>query len=246
MNELTSIGKVDWNNSDLVNYLPQFYELYEQRPIEDNNGGMMSSHLFPMYFLLKKLNPKVIIESGVYKGQGTWFFNKILPQAKIFSIDINPHVRQLDINGVEYFDKDVFEYDWKKIIHEYDSSIDLANDCLLFFDDHQNAIMRLKHFLNIGFKNFVFEDNYPLDVCPDCYSLKKAFYDNEDSKWLKSNLDIYYEFPPIFSFEKTRWGELAEKYPTQPPLLNLIENEYQKIFYDERLTYTYICYSKFK
>lgn len=240
------IGNVDWKRQDMVNCLKEFSELYETRPIFDNNGGMMSSHLFPMFFLLKKLNPKVIIESGVYKGQGTWFFNKILPNAKIFSVDINPQVRQLTIDNVEYFDKDAFEYDWKNIIYNYDKNIDIEKDCLLFFDDHQNAMSRLAHFQPLGFKNFVFEDNYPFDICPDCYSLKKAFYESNDNKWLKNNLETYYEFPPIFSYEKTRWGEDAELYPTHLPLLVIVEEPYQQIFFDERLTYTWICYAKLK
>lgn len=243
--EPASIGEVNWERTDLINCLPQFAELYSQRPIPDNNGGMMSSHLMPMYFILKKLQPPIIVESGVYKGQGTWFFNKIVPAARILSVDINPQVRQLSIPGVDYFDKDVFEYDWNQIISSIQPGI-AERDCLLFFDDHQNALSRLKHFIKLGFKRFIFEDNYPYDVCPDCYSIKKAFFNAADAEWLHDNLKIYYEFPPLFIDALTRWGDQWEKYPTHAPLLDKIDEKYQQIFFDERHTYTWICYIELK
>jgi hypothetical protein len=171
---------------------------------------------------------------------------------------------------VKYFDKDFFKIDW--------SIIPDKNDTLLFFDDHQNALERIKKGKEIGFKRYIFEDNYPSKQ-GDCYSLKKAFQhagfnpndkkkgikttikqlinpvkwkkippNSQDSEYLKEVLDIYYEFPPVFKKYNTRWGDTWEEnhYPTPPPLYDNVEHDYLKIFDEEAIHYTWICYARLK
>ena len=48
---------------------------------------MLSPHMFLMWFALKTLQPKVVIESGVWLGQGTWFVEKACPDARICCLD---------------------------------------------------------------------------------------------------------------------------------------------------------------
>ena len=73
----------------IINEIREFEKLYSERPVKDNMGGMLSPHLFNTWKYLKEAQPKVIIESGVWKGLGTWIIEKAIPDAKIFSIDIN-------------------------------------------------------------------------------------------------------------------------------------------------------------
>ena len=75
----------------MLELIDEFHQLYQTRPIKDNNGGMKSGHMFPSWFVIKTLQPKYIIESGVWKGLGTWFFEKASPNSKIISIDPNPN-----------------------------------------------------------------------------------------------------------------------------------------------------------
>lgn len=69
-----------------------------------------------------------------------------------------------------------------------------------------------------------------------------------DSKLLQKNLDIYYEFPPIFKPGKTRWGDDWEEtsYPTPKPILEQSNKTTHKVFWDEALSYTWICYVMLK
>ena len=67
-----------WKSAEITELINEFSELYETRPIKDNSGGMKSPHMFPAWFVVKKLKPKVLIESGVWKGQGTWFNDKFI------------------------------------------------------------------------------------------------------------------------------------------------------------------------
>ena len=63
-----------FSREEMIELIDEFHQLYQTRPIKDNNGGMKSGHMFPSWFVIKKLQPEYIIESGVWKGLGTWFF----------------------------------------------------------------------------------------------------------------------------------------------------------------------------
>ena len=268
------VGKVPWSRKEMIEKLYEFSNLYKQRPIEVNKGGMRSSHMFQAWFALKKLNPKVIIESGVWYGQGTWFFENACPNAELFCIDINLNRIRYRSDKAKYFYSDFSTIDWSTLPKD---------ETVLFCDDHQNSYERVKTAKWFGFKHLIIEDNYPPYV-GDCYSLKKAFLNvgfkynpsrpksikarikrkiekhigitryseipanNVDSTYLEQNLDVYYEFSPIFKSKHTRFGALwdDDNFPTNEPLLNLQEEEYQRIFFDEAGYYNWMCYVKLK
>ena len=239
---------------DLKNQLDEFLSLYENRPIKNNTGGMNSSHLFPFYYLLKKINPEVIIESGIWKGLGTWLIEKTCPNSKIISIDPVLSTRQYISNNVKYLTQDFLTMDWSEYVN--------ANT-LVFFDDHQDSLPRLLHCKKYNLNKVIFEDNYPPNQ-GDCYSLKKIleqkkyvkdinskkewFNPSEEDFTLLNNLiKNYEEAPPIFKSEFTRWGDLWDKeYKTQLPLLNSSDIEKYDIFYQECKSYTWLCYVELK
>ena len=241
-----------WDRTDILAYLPEFYELYSSRPIDDNTGGMKSAHMFNIWYILKKLKPKVIIESGVWMGQGTWFFEKACPESMIVCIDPNLNFRKYISPTAQYTTQDFLTIDWSKAID--------TSESLVFFDDHQNSAHRLSHCNKHGFKHVVVEDNYPYNQ-GDCCSPKKILSQKEyvidsnavrtyyppnktEFEMVTNNVDYYQEMPPIFTDKKTRWGDSwNENYETPQPLLSGPEDEYKyPIFFQERFDYTWICY----
>lgn len=237
MQEITKINEPIWTIEDVKSSLEEFSELYKQRPIANNKGGMKSPHLLASWLAIKQIQPKYIIESGVWWGQGTCFFEKAAPEAKLICIDPNPFRIKYKSKNAQYLTRDFKAIDWS----------DLPKDStLVFFDDHQNAVERLKIAQKAGFKHIIFEDNYPANQ-GNCYSLKKAFMkaghrlsvsnrkkipsiesikqlikflvfkmdtpdfdippNSEDAEFLKEIIEIYYEFPLVFKSEVTRWGE---------------------------------------
>lgn len=278
MNNVITIGSVPWTREEMQEKLREFALIYKERPIIDNTGGMKSPHLFLTWFVLSKLRPKAIVESGVYLGQGTWFFEQACPDAELHCIELNLDRIQYRSEQAQYYDRDFSTIDWSNLPKE---------ETVLFFDDHQDAYERVKIAKWFGFNHLLFEDNYPPSR-GDCYSLKRVFmhagftpvilksvksklkftiaallrrklrihipnYDHIlpnyiDGKYLRQNLEIYYELPPVFKAERTRWGDLWDdkNYPTPAPLLTSVENEYQQIFLDEAVNYTWICYVKLK
>jgi hypothetical protein len=236
---LAEIGSPGWTRKNIKDSMSVFCEIYKQRPINDNVGGMKAPHAFAIWFILRFLKPKFIIESGVFKGQGTWLFEKASPSSKIYSIDINLSQRVYISKNVTYFSKDFSALNWGQIDKE---------KTLVFFDDHQNAIDRIKFCKKEGFKALVFEDNYPTGQ-GDCYSLKQAFdRGNIDAQFLKRELKVYYEMPPIFKSKMTRWGDdwVDKRYPTPEALFAQVESEYLQLFYNEAMNYTWMCYVELK
>ena len=263
---IISISSPAWTNEDIINSFDEFNELYKSRPIKDNVGGMKLPHAFASFFMLKQLQPKTIIESGVWKGQGTWLFERACPNAQIICLDINFNNLVYKSVNAKYIEKDFSLVNFDKV-HK--------NTSICFFDDHQSALTRLQQMKWKGFSKAIFEDNYPAKR-GDCYSLKKMFADSgfvleksfkftfkaiikkmlqgiarcsnnfeiEPNKThsleLLKNLSLYYEFPPLFKEQNTRWGDKWEddNYPTKPPLF---DNSAKHALHHEALFYTWIC-----
>jgi|AntAceMinimDraft_13_1070369.scaffolds.fasta_scaffold26449_1 hypothetical protein len=287
MNVFNKNTPVKWNNYDIIKYLDEFIELYKERPIKDNTGGMKFPHMFGLFFLLKNLKPDFVVESGIYKGQSTWLIEKTLPNVDLLSLD--PHLNKREYisesSRVKYSNLDFTEQDFSNI----------SKNSLVFFDDHQNFYERLVFSNFFGFKHIIGEDNYPIPQ-GDTYSFKKIFsgtglndtraslktliksililskhtlfkklnknfinviqkydlsiQDVEKSenhfKNLNKIIETYFEFPPVFKTQYTRWGDLWDEknYPTKEPLLTDEHIEKYKNIYQESNAYNWMCYIK--
>ena len=99
----------EWKKQELIDELNIFLKIYPNRPIKTNDGGMMFPHMFSVFFILRKLQPEFIIESGIFRGQSTWLIENSLPNAKILSIDINLDQRKYISKKAEYSNLD-FKY----------------------------------------------------------------------------------------------------------------------------------------
>ena len=108
-------------NSELKNFL----NIYKNRPIKNNKGGCRINHAFAIYFILKRLKPKLVIESGIYKGQTTWLIEKTLPKTKLICIDIDLSQRKYISKKAKYSDIDFKFHDFSKI----------PLNTLVFFDE---------------------------------------------------------------------------------------------------------------
>lgn len=243
-----------WDRQDMLEALDEFKKLYEARPIKDNHGGMKSAHMFPAWYIVRTLKPKFLIESGVWKGLGTWFFEQASPDTQIISIDPNPHFRVYNSPNVKYQTRDFLETDWSHLPKD---------ETLCFFDDHQNFLERLKRCQELGFKRVMTEDNYPWQQ-GDCYTPKKILANRSyvideagqrtwhdpiqaNYDWFQEHVGVYQEMPPLFKGKYNRWGEAwDEEYPTPDALLQEEQKDQYELFYNEQMDYTWICYLELK
>jgi len=117
MNLFNKNTPAKWSNYDIIKYLDEFIELYKERPIKDNTGGMKFPHMFGLFFMLKDLKPDFVVESGIYKGQSTWLIERTLPNVNVLSLD--PHLNQRKYisksDKVKYSNLDFTEQDFFNI-----------------------------------------------------------------------------------------------------------------------------------
>ena len=240
-----SIGIPKITFPNIEHEIDEFFEIYRTMPNIDNRYGMQSPHLFLLWHSLKQLQPEYVIESGVYKGLGTWWIEQACPDAKVISIDIDLTNIEYKSDRVTYYCEDFSLHKWDEINKE---------KSLIFFDDHQNALMRLMQMKWMGFYQAIFDDNYA-PYTGDCYSCKKIFAstgnqvvsdhinpNNVDSYFLYENIDSYQELPAPFKLEKTRFGYNW----VEPSFLNAPANESQSLLFKEADSFTYMCYVELK
>ncbi len=273
---IRAIGEPPWSREDLRNKLREFAELYKRRPIANNEGGMRSPHMYLVWFALQELKPKAVIESGVLLGLGTWFFEKACPDAQLYCIDLNLNSIQYRSSKAEYFDRDFSTIDWNHL--PKDETVVFFDDHQnayervkiaqgfgfkhLIFEDNYPALQGdcyslKKAFMHAGFQ---LRPLPPITLWAKLSARLKTMLgmptatserippNAADAEYLKNNLEIYHEFPPIFQDEFTRWGDPWDRdnYPTPEPLLQSVEEDYQQIFKDEAASYTWMCYAKLK
>uniref|UniRef100_A0A6C0DRV8 Cephalosporin hydroxylase n=1 Tax=viral metagenome TaxID=1070528 RepID=A0A6C0DRV8_9ZZZZ len=148
-----------YTNNDLDYFLENIY--FEQ--INHNDGGMNINDMFSFYFLLKKLQPTIIIESGVWNGYSTKLIRKTLgEQCRIYCLD----PRDIPENGYRDNNSNTTYYTGKSFIDFTNLLFDNVDKdkILCFFDDHQNAAQRLTQCIEKGIKHVFFNDNYPLNA----------------------------------------------------------------------------------
>jgi len=247
-----------WPVDFIKKELPLFLNAYAQRPLEKNDGGMKLPHMFASWCMIKSIQPRVIIESGVWYGQGTWLLEQAAPEAQLLCIEpVQERIVYRSKRAI-YQTKD-FRY--------LDCSAFPKEDTVVFFDDHQNAFHRLAHAKHHGLKHLIFEDNYPAGR-GDCYSIKKILMKDgscrtytvgekffafvkghsvllqRDRNYAEKQIAVYAEFPPLYIPSQTRWGDEWEnmKYPTPVPIFSSVQTIPDDHIVQEASAYTWICY----
>ncbi|GAB4842259.1 hypothetical protein Ancab_012229 [Ancistrocladus abbreviatus] len=171
---------VEWTSKDLLKGLEEFVPLYETRPIKNNMYGMGFDHSFGLWFIARWLKPDLLIESGAFKGHSTWVLRQAMPETRIISLTPRHPEKYLkkgpayvDENCTYFAGKDFVDFgsvDWATVLKRH--KITDPSRVLIFFDDHQNELKRLKQALKAGFKHVIFEDNYDTGT-GDHYSLRQ-------------------------------------------------------------------------
>ena len=148
-----SNGFLDIHPDQIEGYRREFLEIYPGRPVEKNVGGMDIFPLFWLFAVARWLNPPLIVESGVWRGQSTWMLRQACPNAQFHAFDIN-------LKNLVYKDRTItyHEKDWSKTtLHN-----SKPGEGMIVFDDHINQCRRLREAYDRGFKWAIFDDNVPV------------------------------------------------------------------------------------
>lgn len=181
---------------------------------QNNNGGMASPDMFSLFYMLRKLAPKVIVESGVWNGLSTKLIRKTVgPDAIILCLDPRPippsGFKDSNPNTIYYVGSDFCDFE-KLDLSKYDPATVFA-----FFDCHTNAALRLYQSKQKHLTHLFFNDNYPR-LCGSHYTLehlytndtRKAAFSEKDRAFLIGLIKTYEKMPNIYPGKvRTEEGE---------------------------------------
>lgn len=213
------LSNLSTKDIDYTSEIDEFMTIYSNRPFRDNTGGSGFHNAFWLFLTARTLNPKLIIESGVWKGHTTWLFEQSCPNAEIIGFDTN--LSRLEFkNGKAQF----YEHDWSEYQFE---SVD-PEQSLIFFDCHVNHAKRIIEAANIGFRQLLFDDNppvhklyaYGLPGFPTANMVYKELKDCETSEisWCWQGKEISYK---INKEEMEQAKKLIKRYEEFPDVGSL-------------------------
>jgi hypothetical protein len=144
-------------------------------PYRERGGGSRFNNLSWLYLIAKAMQPTVVIDSGTFKGASAWALSCAVPEARIYSFDIDLSRIAYRADGVTYLQSDWTGFDW--------SGIDLTNS-LIYFDDHLDQARRLIEASTHGIPVAVFDDDFPVtsfaEMAHDGNSLPKIEFVLDD------------------------------------------------------------------
>ena len=141
------------NQQETFNIVQEFFKVYANREFVNNSGGSGFHNSLWLFFYIKAFNPGLIIESGVWKGLGTYILEKASLVANIHCFDLSFRHLTYKSKAVSYH-----EYDWSK----FDFGKVGAEKSICFFDCHVNHAKRIIESHEKGFKHLIFDDNPPI------------------------------------------------------------------------------------
>ena len=172
---LCRLGDFPLSRAQILTELHKFMasEAYMRRPGDAlNAGGTRMFHGFALWLTVRLLKPRHIIESGAFKGLGTWLLREAAPQAQIIvlspalpSLYVDRHPDSLYFTGRQFTDFSAVNWECLALDRER---------TLVFFDDHQSGYRRILEAHARGFRHLLFDDNYPHPDVGDNFSPKMA------------------------------------------------------------------------
>ena len=133
----------------------EFREHYLANPITMNIYGANFPSGINLFLMARCLAPSVIVESGVYKGQSSYFLSCACPATPIHSFDPNLNELKYRAPGVTFY-----ESEWM----DTDITCDPVGSGFCFFDDHQNQALQILQAHRRGFRHLLFDNSWPIEV----------------------------------------------------------------------------------
>jgi TDG/mug DNA glycosylase family protein len=128
-----------------------FFALYPERPVQDNEGGTKFCDSFWLYVLTRLFAPDFVVESGVHRGHSTWILHTASPRAALHCFDVSF--------------RNLVWREARAAYHENDWMLDgpTAPDrgrSLCYFDDHISHAQRIVEAHARGFRTLLFDDDF--------------------------------------------------------------------------------------
>ena len=155
-----TFADIDLPDREVVGDIRDFFRCYVENPAAGAARTTAKGSLLWLFVLARALSPKVVVESGVYKGASLYGFRRALPSATVHGYDI-------DLSNLAFADPSIqlHQGDWSQSPPRPEGPDDLC-----YFDDHINNCLRVRQAYDAGFRHLVFDDS------PDIGQLHKWRY----------------------------------------------------------------------
>lgn len=233
----------DWQSERpaLLAALREFAEVMKRRPFQ-NQEGLRGVSAFALYWFLKKINPTIVFEVGVWKGFSTWLIEQAVPQAEVYCFDpvflfehyLNPAKlgRTYRSARAHYSHQDFSCAEVQRMVADHSRP-------LAFFDDHQNKLPRLFQCKNAGIKDIIFDDN-----TAGCYTHRTLESDRMDPQLMalfEREVQSYETFPALWPVDKMLGAMHIKEEGLGFPL-----EKYLMDIYNEREWHSYVTYVRLR
>lgn len=136
-----------------VGEILSFSKQLKSCPVKQQAGGGGHNMGMLVWSMIKCVEPREIIESGVFRGFTTWVLRSAAPSTDIHSFDVSFDELQWRDGQTQYH-----QSDWATVVPE---SLTGGVRKLAFFDDHQSQWRRIREAASRGVEFVVFDDSYP-------------------------------------------------------------------------------------
>lgn len=141
------------NIGETQKYIAEFDGLFKEQPITNLNGGMGYNNALISFILVKLLQPKKLIESGVWRGFSTYLLHNATPDdAQFYCYDINFSLLEYKSTKASYYNCDISQ----------NEGVDHRGVTLAFIDDHVSHYDRLHFCVDNDITVAIFDDDVSL------------------------------------------------------------------------------------
>ncbi len=157
-------SREDWlaERDELEQLLDEFSDVMRRRPF-DNREGLRGVSAFALYYFLKRLQPAVVLEVGVWRGFSTWLIEQAVPDAEVHCFDpiffLQRYIKRRAL-GTTYRSARA-TYRQEEFSCADLSDVIVPDKTVAFFDDHQWKMARVRQCRELGILDVVFDDNTP-------------------------------------------------------------------------------------
>jgi hypothetical protein len=134
-----------------ADHLPAFYESYLASPFRLPYGGSRFNNLVWLFVIARSAQPEAVIDSGTFRGGSAWALSQAVPNARIYSFDIDLSRLTERAPNATYLQQDWTRHNWEML--------DLSNS-LIYFDDHLDQVRRLIEASQRAIPFAIFDDDY--------------------------------------------------------------------------------------
>ena len=154
LNELVEVlrgflGKIGLTQDKIgITDLTDYFEVRRNNPAFGQFGTTPGNLTLWLFLLVRALDPRVVVESGVFMGSSLFTLRAASPRPKLFAFDLDFSKLAFKADTIDYR-----QHDWGTDSVRAESPADLC-----YFNDHINNCMRIRQCHERGFKHLVLDD----------------------------------------------------------------------------------------